>query len=141
MHVGQLVVGSIPTAETGVEASHGCDPVVDHAELFVMAYSEGVLLVSGIPTSEDHQETKDLSDSLHITVRERGKKQDQSRACPTIHPHSQTYWSALRNHDSDDAVYSHIHKPSAQQHDQRLVRDRMTAGQAYHNDDVLVQAL
>jgi hypothetical protein len=38
MHVSQLVVGSIPTAETGVEASHGCDPVVDHAELFVVAY-------------------------------------------------------------------------------------------------------
>lgn len=39
MHVGQLVIGSIPTAETGVEASHGCHPIVNHAELFVVAYT------------------------------------------------------------------------------------------------------
>jgi hypothetical protein len=38
VNIGQLVVGSIPTAETGVKASHGCDPIVDHAELFVVAY-------------------------------------------------------------------------------------------------------
>lgn len=43
MYVGQLVVGRVPTSETGVQASHGCDPVVNYAELFVMAFSEGVL--------------------------------------------------------------------------------------------------
>jgi hypothetical protein len=84
-----------------------------------------------------------ILDSLHITVRERGKKQDQSLASPTFHSSYQTYSSALHNHGSDDAAYPQIpHKPlSRQRCAQRLACDNLMSGKTYHDDDVLVQTL